>query len=292
MYDFYTDAISAISAIDSSIPIYVSDGWDLPTALNWTVAQNTRASTRNSVIIDNHRYYTFSAADKAQSPQQIIDRIPKELSEVPPKSGNVTDNGAAQVFVGEYSCVLDGETWGRVSAAEKPALIHQFGQAQNSRWHEASSGCTFWTAKMDWMDGGEWGFYAMTKAGNISPPANLTLSYNDVNSKIGSAQGQRDGLKARDLNAHTTYWDRTNPGQQFEHWRYSNGWDLGWADAIAFFGMRATSGRDGSGGDSIGALEVWIRKRIRDAGQTGGFVWEFEQGFRAGVVATKNLLGT
>ena len=292
MYSFYSDVLHAISAIDSSIPIYISDGWDLTTALNWTVAQNILSSSTNPVIIDNHRYYTFSEADKAQSPQQIIGRIPNELGEVSPKSGNVTDHGAAQVFIGEYSCVLDGKTWSRVGESEKPALVRQFGHAQTDRWHATSSGCTFWTAKMDWMDGGEWGFYAMSKAGDIAPPANLTISYNDVRGKITNAQGQREALKSRDVNAHKAYWDRSSPGTPFEHWRYAAGWDVGWGDAITFFAMRANSGRGGSGGDSIGALEIWIRKRIKESGSTGKFVWEWEQGFRAAVAASRGLLGT
>jgi hypothetical protein len=42
------------------------------------------------------------------------------------------------------------------------------------------------------------------------------------------------------------------------------------------------SGQPG-GGDKIGCLELWVLKRVRESGMRGGFVWEFEQGVRAGI---------
>lgn len=41
-----------------------------------------------------------------------------------------------------------------------------------------------------------------------------------------------------------------------------------------------------SGGDKIGFLDLWVRKRIAESGNMksqAGFGWEWEQGFRKGL---------
>ena len=88
-----------------------------------------------------------------------------------------------------------------------------------------------------------------------------------------------------------------------EHWRYSDGYDLGWRDSREFFGARInqlvpsiltassssaqTNDNTPVGADFIGALDLWILKRMREAGVTDRgrclFGWEFEHGFRRAV---------
>jgi hypothetical protein len=53
--------------------------------------------------------------------------------------------------------------------------------------------------------------------------------------------------------------------------------------------MRAQRGFEG--GDKIGMLELWVLKRIRESGQGGKFVWEYEQGLRQGVRDFYQLAG-
>ena len=285
MYGWYMEVARSIASIDTSVPLYISDAWDLSTALTWVAKTNATVPGVNPMIVDTHKYYTFSEEDRAQSPQQIISRIPNELGEVQAKCGNVVDNGAVQVIIGEWSCVLDGNTWGRSEGGDQNDLIQQFGKAQQSQWRQKSSGAFFWTAKMQWTDGGEWGFVEMAKKGVVLPPAELTLTFEDVKAKIAKAQQVRAEKKPRSMGSHVGYWNQEAPGGYFEHWRFEQGWDLGFSDALTFFGMRANGGVSGaqSGGDSIGALEVWIRKRLHESGHTGKFLWEWEHGFRQGV---------
>lgn len=285
MYDWYADVIGTVSRIDNSIPLYVSDAWDLKTAVDWAQARNGITSGANPVVVDTHKYYTFSDADKAQSPQQIIRRVPGELEEMTSKAGNVVDRGAVSAVVGEWSCVLDGQTWQKASSGDREGLVRQFGQAQSQRWRQGCGGSFFWTAKMEWMDGGEWGFWEMTKKGAVVPPRELLLGADDVKARIASAQQQREEKKNASVGAHVGYWNQTSPGGQFEHGRFEQGWDVGFSDALAFFGVRANGGLGGSstGGDTIGHLDLWVRKRIMESGQGGRFLWEFEQGFRHGV---------
>jgi len=287
MYEWYDSVIGAINAVNNTLPIYISDGWDLSPAISYIQRKNGAVS--NPIIIDTHKYYTFSDADKSQSPQQILGRLSSELSELNGKDGNVFDNGAANAFVGEYSCVLDGQTWAKVSPGDRPQLTKDFGQAQSRKWQERANGSSFWTLKMDWMDGGDWGFKQQVNDAAIVPPLSLLVSAQDVKNKLSSADTRRGSLHDAALGAHTDYWNRTAPGQHFEHERYGQGWELGWSDAAAFFGARVNGmlpgGRDG--GDKLGGLDVWVKKRSVEEGQTKaqtGFGWEWEQGFRKGVV--------
>ena len=285
MYEWYTDVLRSVSRIDNSIPIYISDAWDLNAAIAWAQARNGIMSVTNPVVVDTHKYYTFSAADKAQSPQQIIGRVPGELREVSSKGGSIFDRGAVGVVVGEWSCVLDGETWRKVSDGEREDLVKQFGQTQNGRWREGRGGAFFWTSKMEWMEGGEWGFWEMTKKGPVGPPRELLLGAEDVKGRIADSQQEREERKNATVSAHVRYWNQASPGGQFEHWRFEQGWDVGFSDAQTFFGMRTNGGLSGSstGGDMVGNLDLWVRKRLVESGQGGGFVWEWEQGFRQGL---------
>ena len=305
MYDWYTSVGRSVSQIDPSIPLYISDAWDLNPALSWSMRQNSTSNSNsngsptNPIVVDTHKYYTFSEADRAQSPEQIIARIPSELDEVSSRSGNVLDRGAAQVIVGEWSCVLDGSTWANTSSnptnpspgPDRAALVRQFGTAQCQRWRERSAGAFFWTAKMDWMDGGEWGFFEMSKKGAVVPSQELTLAFEDVGEMAERAVKQWGELKERAASAHVEYWSQREGS--FEHWRFEKGWDVGFGDALAFFGMRARGGIVGarSGADRIGGLEIWIRKRLLESGMGGPFVWEWEQGFRQGVGAFEDVVG-
>jgi hypothetical protein len=85
-------------------------------------------------------------------------------------------------------------------------------------------------------------------------------------------------------------------------------WELGWADAKAFFLARSTgilstaistgvrerepavdNENISYGGDKIGLMDLWVLKRMKDVGCASKgkcpFGWEFEQGFRQGVAA-------
>ncbi|KAI9773972.1 MAG: Glucan 1,3-beta-glucosidase 3 [Geoglossum umbratile] len=292
LYDWYDSVIAAISQIDSSLPIYISDAWDLSSAISYANRKGAlQVGTANPVIVDTHKYYCFSDADRQQSPQQIIARIPKELGELDGHDGSVVDRGAAQVIVGEYSCVLDEQSWSKVDASERPGLTNQFGQAQIRRWQERSGGSYFWTFNMNWNDGGEWEFSQQTKSSSISPPTHLTLSRDQAQAKIADAQNSRNGAKGDAQAAHNSYWDQHAPGVVMEHWRFGAGWDVGFSDAVSFFQARVSSVLTGTGADKIGLLDIWIRRRVIEGGQGGQYLWEFEQGLRQGISDFYRLIG-
>ncbi|TKA81583.1 hypothetical protein B0A49_00355 [Cryomyces minteri] len=291
MYAWYDSVIGQIAKIDDTLPLYISDAWNLGQALSYTNGKNRLINgAANPIIIDTHLYWAFTDADKAKTPQQIISEVSAKLSELDGKDGSVVDHGAAQVIVGEYSCVLTEDSWTKANGADKSQLVVGFGQAQSQRYQQRAGGSYFWTYKMDWMDGGEWGFAQQTKNNAITPPASLALPHPDIQQRITAATEQRDARRAAALAAHTDYWDRQHPGE-YEHWRYEAGWGVGFDDAAAFLGMRASSALQGPGGDRIGMLDVWVRKRVVGSGQAGRWLWEFEQGVRKGVAEFYELAG-
>ncbi|KAK4964264.1 Glucan 1,3-beta-glucosidase 3 [Elasticomyces elasticus] len=281
IYAFYDSALAQMGQIDKTMPIYISDAWDLGQASAYCNGKNSLSTgVANPLLVDTHLYWCFSDADKARTPQQICQDVGEKLSVL--KDGNVVDHGACQVVVGEYSCVLAEDCWARCGGDSKADLVNAFGQTQSQRYQDKAGGSFFWTYRMDWMDGGEWGFAQQTQSGAIKPPASLALGNPDVQSRISNAQANQNSRMQATVSAHYQYWDTNHPGN-YEHWRYENGWKVGFADAQAFFGSRVSGGLQGTGGDKIGCLDIWVKKRIVESGMAGPFVWEFEQGLRHGV---------
>nr|POE56219.1 glucan 1,3-beta-glucosidase 3 [Quercus suber] len=288
MYEWYSSTIGEISKVDNTLPVYISDGWDLGKAVSWCQGLNKVTSHGAPVVIDTHLYWCFSDADKQKSPQQIADEVQHKLGALDGKDGSVIDRGAVQAIVGEYSCVLSDASWAKGGGTPKDDLVRLFGHAQSQRWQQRAGGSCFWTYRMDWMPGGEWGFKKMTELHAITAPAALTLSAADVQTRVQQAHTQQAQRKQTTVAAHVHYWDTNHPGQ-YEHWRFEQGWDTGYTDALAFFHTRAQHGR--AGADTIGMLDMWVLKRLRDSGQAGKFVWEFEQGLRQGVQECYKAVG-
>lgn len=278
MFDWYDNVLSEIARIDPSLPVYISDAWVLGPAASWSQKHNSVQARNNPVVIDTHQYWCFG--EDGRAPQEVIQEVQGKLSELDGKDGAVSDHGAVQAIVGEYSCVLGERSWSNCGGVSKDDLVRQFGRSQSQRWQQRSGGSFFWTYRMDWMPGGEWGFKNMIEQHAIVPPGSLGLEQDDVRNRIAHAQTQTQERRSTAVANHRNYWDTHHPGQ-YEHWRFEQGWDVGFHDALFFFGMRNERGL--SGADVIGMLDLWCLKRIRESGQAGRFLWEFEQGLRQGV---------
>lgn len=278
MYEWYDECIAAISAIDHSIPILISDGWNLQKAIEYSLRKNSINNDRQApVVVDTHYYWAFTDDDKKKSPQEITDECGTKLSPLDGKEGSVVDRGAVQVVVGEYSCVLTEDSWAKRGNSSKEECVQNFGHAQSKRWQHRAGGSFFWTWKMDWMPGGEWGFKAQSDTSNILPPQHMRSSLRDKEEKLQKASSQRDCRLHEAMQQHVSYWNGVDPKGHYEHEKYEHGWKVGYQDAFIFFqGCDTTS-------DKTGMLELWVLKRVRESGYRGGFTWLFEQGLRKGI---------
>jgi hypothetical protein len=301
LYGWYDTCLAALAPIDPSLPIYISDAWDLQKALNYSKSKGLlQAGTHaNPVVVDTHRYYCFDEKDKALKPGQVIEKVNHELGELDNKTGNVFDSGAAQVIVGEWSCVLDEQTWKAAGHSDHPAeIVKAFGQAQNQKWQQKTGGSFFWTLKMEWMDGGEWGFKEQVKLGHLTAPKHALLPKARVQENAEAASRSFSDRQESTFSSHSNYWTENAKGKHMEHWRFKEGFKVGWEDAAAFFSSRVSGiltvekgGNMGEGADRIGLLDLWIRKRILESGMAGPSVWEFEQGLRQGIKGFEEVVG-
>ncbi|KAH7049192.1 glycoside hydrolase superfamily [Macrophomina phaseolina] len=289
LWEWYESVVGAVAAAEPGLPVYVSDAWDLGRAVEWARGVNkVGVGARVSpVVVDTHLYWCFADADKKKGPDDIVREVRGKLGQLDGKEGDVLKNGAVAVIIGEYSCVLSEETWKKGGDKSKDDWVREFGQALSNRFQQRALGSHFWTYKMQWMPGGEWGFKACTEKGSITPHWTLTLSADDVRQRLQSALAQRDERFGRTFGQHCGFWDQNSPGTPFEHWRYEQGWKQGFDDAAAFFGGQG----GGVGGDKIGNLEIWVRRRLIESGMGGPFVWEYEQGLRKGVGEFCELAG-
>lgn len=293
MYDWYDDCIAAISAIDPDIPVVISDAWNLGKAVEYSLSKNTAYPSEPTcpVLVDTHLYWCFTDAHKQKTPQQIIDEVPKKLSQLDGKEGSILDRGAMQVIIGEYSCVLSEDSWAKAGDASKTDLVQKFGANQSRRYQNRAGGAFFWTWKMEWMPGGEWGFKAQAdpERRSILPPYHLTIPERDIFGLLERARHRRDERMYAAVNQHVSYWDHLATNMPAEHWRYEFGWKLGYQDAYVFFEGRGTQAV--AQGNKIGNVELWVLKRVRESGFRGKFVWEFEQGLRRGIDDFNAMVG-
>ncbi|KAF1958415.1 glycoside hydrolase [Byssothecium circinans] len=294
LYEWYDECIQAISAIDSSLPVIISDAWNLQKAVEYALRKNTAYPSIPTcpVLIDTHLYWAFTDKDKQKSPQQIIDEVPAQLTALDGREGSILDRGAVQTIVGEYSCVLTEETWSKAGSSDRQELVRRFGNTQSKRYQERTAGAFFWTWKMDWYPGGEWGFAAQctpqssqphsaTLLPSITAPPHALLPAHEICNLLERVSHRRNERMHAAVDQHVSYWHHLHTEKPAEHWRYENGWKIGHQDAYVFFEGR---GAEAVGqGNKIGALELWVLKRVRECGMRGDQVWEFEQGLRRGV---------
>ena len=149
MYEWYDSVIAQVAGIDHTMPLYISDAWQLDKAVQYCNGKNSiNAEGSNPIVIDTHLYWCFDDKDKQKSPQDICHEASSKLNALDGRDGSVIDHGAAQVVVGEYSCVLAEECWGKCGGDSKESMVKRFGQAQAQRHQDRSGGSFFWTYRM------------------------------------------------------------------------------------------------------------------------------------------------
>lgn len=57
MYEWYDSVLAELSKIIPAVPVYISDAWNLGTAVDWSLKKNTCSSHGNPVVIDTHLYW-------------------------------------------------------------------------------------------------------------------------------------------------------------------------------------------------------------------------------------------
>ncbi|PLB41997.1 glycoside hydrolase [Aspergillus candidus] len=286
--DWYNEVLVVTSAINPSLPIYISDGGNLTAAADYAASKNRLPAPagRNPVVIETHRYYNSQATE----PQSVIQQVSNDLRDVAVHNDKTLHDDPVDVFVGEYTCTLNPETLRRVDPSSQSALIKQFGQEQGKVWAARASGSAFWALNTDDSDEGT-DFKQQVASGAISPPQWFNLTQNQIHDKLENAKTQRAHLRDTAIAQNEKSW-----GIYDKRHQYDLGWNLGFSDAMSFFSARTQhllpGNGEGGGGDKIGMLTLWIRKRLLDTGYVVEDLYpEWEQGFRRGVSDFNHVVG-
>lgn len=262
-WTYYGEALRAIREVNPDIPVVISDGWDPSGWIDFLRHKEMKLGKGKTlgVELDTHVYRCFSDADKSKAANQHADEA----------ADAVPDAADADLIVGEYSCVLDEQSWKH--GGDRHEIVKRFGNKQMDGFHRtARAGVYFWTYKFAWGGGGEWSFREMTESGSIWDFSRQKYNPLDqANSKFQEAFDRARG-------EHVGYWDSQGK-QDWEHWRYEDGFKQGWQDAAAFYEF------DGS---ELGRLAGWRKSRLAEHIQARGDsdkTWAFEHGFNKAVDA-------
>lgn len=274
---FYLKAVNEIRSVNHEIPLVISDGWDVGKWIN-IVKELDQQLTREhgepatmGVLIDTHVYRCFSDADKQRAPVDIINDIEQAIPEAP----------EVDIMVGEFSCVLDGQSWDKHSDhhGSREQVVQQYGQRECAHFVQRAAGFYFWTYKFQYGGGGEWGFREMLDKGSLDTafrshfPADREPTDNYYQQALDHQLGQA-------LNNHTAYWSSQDPNRDWQHWRFEAGFRTGWADSLAF---------DKVNHSQIGRKAAWQAARelehIRDKGAGHDIMWVWRTGFEQGLKA-------
>ncbi|KAE8351804.1 glycoside hydrolase superfamily [Aspergillus coremiiformis] len=290
LWRWYDEVLEITSCVNPPLPIYISDGRNFAAALDYAMARNRLQTLldSSSIIVDTHRYYT-TGAYRHMGPEAIISQIHDALSELSIRQGNVSSRRTAvDAYIGQYSCAMDTQIGGRTGQSGRTALIKAFGQTQSKQWQSKACGSAFVGFKIHRISGDEWDFEQQVSTGAISSPPWLTIPRAQVLSKTAEAEKRRSDSREAALSQHSGSPDTR------EHQLYALGWDLGFSDALSFFGALARDVIPGgwNGGEKIGAMELWVRKRLRETQRlTKEFSIDWETGFRKGVSDFYDLVG-
>lgn len=264
---YYFDAINTIRSSGwMDIPIVISDGW---WADQWIQILD-KASNGDigslGVIIDDHIYRCFSDEDKSKDVNKIVGELQSNVL--------VGLSKPTDFIIGEYSCVLDGQTWDK-SNVDRNQKVVEYGQTQSKLFKERSMGSYFWTFKFQWGDGGEWGFVPMINRGSIPTRSIIPNRVPDENEFNKVLDGS--------FNNHNNYWQSQSPNTTFEHWRFKEGFTTGWFDCLAFLKF---------GNSRIGRLVAWKSSRLKEhinARGSSSYLWQWEHGFNEAVGYFKGI---
>ncbi|KAJ7460786.1 glycoside hydrolase superfamily [Mycena latifolia] len=271
LHKWYSAAMKDLSALDPTLPIYLSDCWKTEQYAEYIKSM----SHPSLLVLDHHLYRCFTPSDISTPAPDHARALTDKGAHTPRMFARVAemlDSTGAALVVGEWSGALNPG-----SLTGSPDDAKNYVAAQLRLYETHCSGNFFWTYKKQGAqpDRG-WCLRDAVEAGVFPSRVGLLAS----TSPEGDHERQtrtRDALKDKALGEHTAYWSRY-PGK-YQHARFAEGFTLGWDDAYSFF---ASSSRCVS---ELGFVGAWAKSRTKDHGSS---FWEFHHGFKQGVAAARS----
>ncbi|KAK7455203.1 Glucan 1,3-beta-glucosidase 3 [Stygiomarasmius scandens] len=283
-YDAATQAITSAGISTLELPLYVSDSWDIGWYSQYI---DHRANEGKFLVLDHHLYRCFTREDHSKSASDHA----RDVHPSNPSGGslsmlaNASAKTGAALVIGEWSAALNPASLHHYgSEEEKRAAQAEWGHAQWEAYEKFCGGWFFWTLKKEGAPDRGWGFYSALEQGVVPSFVDRTKA------AFQRQQGNLDALRAQGVaerqsafSSHVNWWDNNSSSGNFEHWRFEEGYDKGWEDALAFW----FGGETGElGGSEIGFIGWWKKVRAeahrREKGNSG-MVWEYEHGYEQAV---------
>ncbi|KAJ4479076.1 glycoside hydrolase superfamily [Lentinula aciculospora] len=290
LMSWYEEAIAAIrTGLGSQVqelPIYISDAWDT----NWySKYVNNHSNPASFLVLDHHLYRCFTPQDQSKSASQHAREVhPSNNGPSASMLANASRETQGSIVIGEWSAALNPASLSSYpDHGSKLAAQREWGHAQWESYEKYCAGWFFWTLKKEGGSDRGWCYYTAVEQGVLPAQADRFKAAS-VTGKHSfeslRAKGQMESQGA--MQAHVGWWDQhsSNPNE-FEHWRFEEGFDQGWEDCLAFyFGNSPTAGA--LFGSELGFVGPWKRLRTEGHRREKGdskMVWEFEHGIEQAV---------
>ena len=275
---WYESTIRELRSISADFPIYIGDAWDA----QWYC--KVVGSHSDFAVMDHHLYRCFTPEDHAQTGDQHAHALrTSTLAQMRDFSTKARGN----MIVGEWSAALNPRSMGSGDAAEQDRQRRVFAQAQLALYEDCCAGFFFWTYKKEHGWDAGWclkdatraeimpGWVGKRRTGRpaVCDPMRRDALKADALRKCLSPYMSSPVSSRRTIGRHTTHWS-TRPGHH-EHWRFEDGFSVGWDDAYIFLGFSY-----GSSVTELGFYGEWVRRRINEHASRHGAssnLWEFGQ---------------
>ncbi|KAF9458536.1 glycoside hydrolase superfamily [Collybia nuda] len=283
---WYTTTIREIRTIDPQIPLYLGECWRTDAYVTF-VERLAPALRGGLLVLDHHLYRCFTGSDNTTKAAEHA----RALADPNGGTQKVFENAAERLgraggglVVGEWSGALNPGSLEGWDGERKEYVDAQMGVYE--KW---CGGWFFWTYKKKGGKDVGWSFRDAVEAGVLPGwVGGIKVDRVKWEAKDRRVVGEvpvRKDVREKVIAGHIGYWAQY-PGE-YEHWRFGQGFDIGWADTYAFFN---TAGRvPGFLGNfvivpEIGFKGAWARRRTKDHGK--GY-WEYEHGFLQGAKAAE-----
>ncbi|KAI0078599.1 glycoside hydrolase [Panus rudis PR-1116 ss-1] len=284
---WYIEASNDIRQIDPSLPLYIGDSWQTD---QYTGFIERQSSSIPFLVLDHHLYRCFTQEDAKTSVHQHAQNLLDPNAATPQMFARVAsklENAGGAMVVGEWSGAMNpGSLHGVGNEIE---ALREFVKAQLALYERHCAGYYFWTYKKETTGDKGWSLRDAVQASTFP----ITIGRRDglgvLQRTINSRAARRESEKSNAYGQHVSYWSRY-PGN-YEHWRFEAGFLQGWDDAWTFIDFVNSSPGNGAILE-LGFRGPWAKRRVQQHATTRGSnaLWEFEHGFKQGVLAAHNYL--
>ncbi|KAF8129670.1 glycoside hydrolase superfamily [Mycena galopus ATCC 62051] len=251
--NWYSAAIKDISALDPTLPLYLSDCWKTDQYAEYMKS----ASHSSLLVLDHHLYRCFTPSDTSTPASAHARALTDESAATPRMFARVAE-------------MLD--------SAGAGLIIKNYVAAQLQLYETHCSGNFFWTYKKAGRHRDQGWCLRDAVDGGVFPRRVGLFALRSSDGDHERQAQKRDELKTKALDEHTTYWLKY-PGK-YRHERFAEGFAMGWDDAYTFFTVSSRLDRP--------VLELgFVGARAKTRTDDQSSYWEFHHGFRQGVNAAR-----